>query len=267
MWKWQAEGQAKAVIVIIHSAYEHHLRYAWQIKQWRGAGFQVVMGDLPGHGKNAVNTTAHNESFAEYEKAVNEMLDVAIDLELPVFIVAHGLGATVAINYLSTHMVEVAGVVYTSPWLHLVRTPSKLSSALSGLSKITSQMKIKHEIKIEDLTRNPEVIELERDDEFYKPLITIGWYKELQAYMKQATVGKQKYPDIPTFVQTAGHDLISDKEASKNWLKQQDLHDYRFKEWKEANHDLFQEPERDDVFTNSHLFIKSVLNSIGYVVK
>lgn len=267
MWKWQAEGQAKAVIVIIHSAYEHHLRYAWQIKQWRGAGFQVVMGDLPGHGKNGLNNTAHNEPFAEYEKAVNEMLDVAIDLELPVFIVAHGLGATIAIQYLTTHAVEVAGVVYTSPWLQLVRTPSKLSSALSGLSKLTSQLKIKHEITIEDLTRNPEVIELEKDDEYYKPLITIGWYKELQAYMKQTTNGKQQYPDIPTFLQTAGQDVIADKEVSKNWLKQQDLHDFRFKEWKEANHDLFQEPERDDVFTNSHLFIKSVLNSIGYVVK
>src|SRR5690606_34448817 len=108
-----------------------------------------------------------------------------IDLELPVFIVAHGLGATIAIHYLTTHAVEVAGVVYTSPWLQLVRTPSKLSSALSGLSKITSQLKIKHETKIEDLTRNPEVIELEKDDKYYKPLITIGWYKELQAYMKK----------------------------------------------------------------------------------
>lgn len=267
MWKWQAEGQAKAVIVIIHSAYEHHLRYAWQIKQWRGAGFQVVMGDLPGHGKNAINHMVHRESFEEYEGAVNEMLEVAIDLELPVFIVAHGLGATLAINYLSNHSVEVAGAVYTSPWLHLIRTPSKLSSALSGLSKITSQMKIKHEITIEDLTRNPEVIELERDDEYYKPLITIGWYKELQSYMKQATSGKQQYPDIPTFVQTAGHDLITDTEVSKHWLKQQNLHDFRYKEWRDAHHDLFQEPERDDVFTNSHLFIKSILNSIGYVVK
>ena len=29
MWKWEAEGQPKAVVVIIHSAYEHHRWYAW----------------------------------------------------------------------------------------------------------------------------------------------------------------------------------------------------------------------------------------------
>ena len=80
MWKWQAEGQAKAVIVIIHSAYEHHLRYAWQIKEWRSSGFEVVMGDLPGHGKNGTIQKAHSESFEAYETAVSEMLDVAIEL-------------------------------------------------------------------------------------------------------------------------------------------------------------------------------------------
>lgn len=267
MWKWKAEGQAKAVIVIIHNAYEHHLRYAWQIKEWRGAGFHVVMGDLPGHGKNGINNTVHRESFGAYEGAVNEMMEVAVDLELPVFILAHGLGATLAINYLSSHSAEVAGAVLTSPWLHLIRTPSKFSSALSGVPKITSQIKIKHEIEIEDLTRNPEVIELEKDDEYYKPLITIGWYKELQAYMKHAMNGKQQYPDIPTFVQTAGRDVIADKEAAKNWLKQQNLKEFGYKEWKNASHDLFQEPEREDVFITTHLFLKSVLQSLGYVVK
>lgn len=267
MWKWQAEGQAKAVIVIIHSAYEHHLRYAWQIKEWRSSGFEVVMGDLPGHGKNGTIQKAHSESFESYETAVSEMLDVAIELEMPVFIVAHGLGAALAINYLSKHSHEVAGAVFTSPWLHLLRTPSKLSSALSGVPKLTSQIKIKHEITIEDLTRNPEVIELEKDDELYKPLISIGWYRELQAYMKQAVNGKQTYPDIPTFVQTAEKDLIADKEVSKNWLKQQNLKEFSYKEWKGAYHDLFQEPEREDVFITSHLFIKNVLRSIGYLVK
>lgn len=267
MWKWQAEGQSTAVIVIIHSAYEHHLRYAWLIKQWRSSGFDVVMGDLPGHGKKALDQKAHSESFRAYEKAISEMLEVAIGLKKPVFIVAHGLGATLAINYLSSHTVEVAGAVFTSPWLHLNRTPSKLSSALSGLPKITSQIKIKHEVTIEDLTRNPEVIELEKDDEFFKPQITIGWYRELQAYMKQAMGGKQQYPDIPTFMQTAENDLITDKETSKNWLKQQSLKEFSYKEWKDAYHDLFQEPEREDVFITTHLFLKNIMRTLGYVVK
>ncbi|MEG0386151.1 MAG: alpha/beta hydrolase, partial [Solibacillus sp.] len=51
MWKWEAEGQPKAVVAILHSAYEQHHWYAWLIERFRSAGFHVVMGDLPGHGK------------------------------------------------------------------------------------------------------------------------------------------------------------------------------------------------------------------------
>lgn len=50
MWKWEAEQQPKAVIVILHSVYEQHRWYAWLIEKYRSAGFHVVMGDLPGMG-------------------------------------------------------------------------------------------------------------------------------------------------------------------------------------------------------------------------
>ncbi|MFP3421944.1 alpha/beta hydrolase, partial [Bacillus sp. SIMBA_161] len=63
MWKWQAEGEAKGVVVLIHSAYEEHQRYAWQIEKWRRNGFHVYMGDLPGHGTQASPDSVHREPF------------------------------------------------------------------------------------------------------------------------------------------------------------------------------------------------------------
>ena len=50
MWKWEADGQAKAVIAIFHGAYENHRWYAWLIEKLRLEGFHIVMGDLPNHG-------------------------------------------------------------------------------------------------------------------------------------------------------------------------------------------------------------------------
>ena len=63
MWKWEAEDKPKAVIVIIHSAYEHHRRYAWLIEKLRSSGFHIVIGDLPGHGEQTIAKVAHNEPF------------------------------------------------------------------------------------------------------------------------------------------------------------------------------------------------------------
>ena len=44
MWKWEADGQAKAVIAILHGAYENHRWYAWLIEKLRLEGFHIVMG-------------------------------------------------------------------------------------------------------------------------------------------------------------------------------------------------------------------------------
>src|SRR5690606_17275174 len=126
---------------------------------------------------------------------------------------------------------------------------------------------INHDLKIEDLTRNPDIIEIERDDELYRPVVTVKWYNELQTYMKTLNSGKVKFPDIPLFIHTGEKDGVADKEAAKNWLKQQPLKEFSYKEWKDACHDLFQEPERENVFITTHLFIKNVLRTLGYAVK
>lgn len=267
MWKWESIGPAKAVIVLVHSAYEHHLRYAWQIDQWRGENFHVIMGDLPGHGESAAKDAVHREPFNEYEKAIQTAIQVAMENELPVFVVAHGLGAALAMNVLAKNKFDIAGAVFTSPWLQLIKTPSKLSNALTGLHKLTSRVKINHDIRIEELTKNQEVIDLEKDDPYYHTEITVGWYHELQSYLKQTSQSRGVFPDIPVFIHTGEKDLITDKEAAKRWLKQQDLKEFSYKEWNKGYHDLFQEPNREDVFISSHLFIKNVLRSLGYVVQ
>ena len=44
MWKWETDQEAKAVIVIIHGAMEHHGRYGWLIEMWRAAGLLLQVG-------------------------------------------------------------------------------------------------------------------------------------------------------------------------------------------------------------------------------
>ena len=41
MYKWEAEGDARAVIVIVHGAMEHQGRYKWLVEMWRSEGYHV----------------------------------------------------------------------------------------------------------------------------------------------------------------------------------------------------------------------------------
>ena len=262
LWKWEAEGHANAVMVLVHSAYEHHMKYAWLIEQWRTAGFHVIMGDLPGHGRGIPANKPHNEAFGFYEKSVEQAIAAALENDLPVFVLGHGLGATIAMNVLSGKPFPLAGVVLCSPWLHLLKTPSVLSSGLSNLGSL----RIDHGLKIEDLTSNPESIEAEKGDPFYRTTVTVGWYRELHSYMKKSLAAKRGFPDIPVMVQTAGNDRVTDKEYAKRWLQGRQLGHFSYKEWTGCSHDLFLEQQREDIFGSTHSFIKDAMRLVGYVV-
>ncbi|WP_144510867.1 alpha/beta hydrolase [Bacillus sp. FJAT-22090] len=263
MWKWEAEEKPKAVIVIVHSAYEHHRRYAWLIEKLRSSNYHIVMGDLPGHGELKKANGLHDESFDLYKDYIKQALQVAVTYDLPIFLMGHGMGATLLMRVLRKLEMEFAGVMLTSPWLQLKKTPSKWTNALA---KLSVPQKINHDIHLNELTRNYEVFQQFADDPTYRTLVSNDWYKELQTLMKTVVQSTESIPNIPVLLMTAERDKITDIKATANWIKKQELSEYQFKEWKNCFHDLHQEPEREEVFAYYHSFINNVLRSIGYIV-
>jgi len=262
MWKWEAEGHPKAVVAIVHSAYEHHSRYAWFIQQLRSSNFHVVMGDLPGHGAQA-GQKVHDEDFDTYVEYVKKLLDVGIAAGLPLFIVGHGLGATLVMRVLQKEKIECAGIILSSPWLHLQHQPPKYSNVLT---KLSSPMKIDHEIKVEQLTRNDDLYIEAREDANYNSVVTGGWYKELQTFMKLVSQSERKIQDTPILIHAAGEDKIISIDDAKKWLLNQELSEFQYKEWKQLYHDVYQEPEREEVFLYTEAFMHTALRSLGYIV-
>lgn len=134
MWKWESDEKAKAVVIIVHSAYEHHRRYAWLIEKLRSSNCHIVMGDLPGHGELVRAKTIHDESFDLYKEYIKQAVQVAVSYDLPIFIIGHGLGATLVMKMLHKIEVQYAGVILTSPWLQLNKLPSKWTKTLAKIS-------------------------------------------------------------------------------------------------------------------------------------
>lgn len=266
MWKWEAEGQPRAVVTIIHSAYEHHGWYAWLIEQLRGEGYHVLTGDLPGHGELNRNLQAHDESFERYDLHVKKLMKMAFSYDLPVFVIGHGLGAVLAIHVMRKKY-PVAGVIFTSPWLQLKLQPGKMVSALTSISAITSSMKVTHEIDVAMLTKDSEKIETIIDDIPYNTTVSVKWYRELQLLQRDITLlMTHKFPNVPVLVMTGENDAIIDLTASKKWLYQQKLAEVHMKEWPNCAHSLFHETERDTIFLFMVDYMNNVLRSIGYIV-
>lgn len=127
-------------------------------------------------------------------------------------------------------------------------------------------MKLNHEIGIEMLTRNSDLYEEAKQDDLYKDECTVSWYKELQSFMKLVAQHERSIHDIPVLMHVAEDDKITDIMLAKKWFIRQELSEFQFKQWKRLYHDIYQEPEREEVYLYTESFMNNVLRSLGYVV-
>ena len=267
MWKWEAEGSAKAVIVIIHGAMEHHGRYKWLSQMWRSSGYHVIMGDLPGQGMTTRAYRGHIDSFSQYLDEVRGWIEAAYEYALPVFLLGHSMGGLVAIRMLQEEEPDLAGVILSSPCLGLVVQPPKVLSAVAaGLNIALPKLRIDAGLTPELVTRNKEIIEEDLNDSLYVTKVSVRWYRELLGAIKEAFEETPSFQDIPLLVMQGGDDKVVDKQAVRAWFNYNLCSEKQFKEWPGLYHEIFNEPEREDVFQYALSFVEMRLKTIGYVV-
>lgn len=265
MWKWEAEGDAKAVIVMVHGALEHHRRYGWLIEMWRASGFHVIMGDLPGQGLTTRTNRGHIDSFDEYLLEVKEWINAAYDFDLPVFLLGHSMGGLISIRMLQEQKLDLAGVILSSPCVGLVTYPSKMLNMLShGLNVILPTLRMSPGLTVEMATRNEEVRMADLNDSLYITKVSVRWYRELAAAMELAFEHIAKVQDVPMLLMQGGDDKIVDKSSVKEWFNHAPLSEKRYKEWPKCYHEVFNEPEREEVFEYALDFVMGQLKAIGY---
>lgn len=268
MWKWEAEGEAKAVIVMIHGAMEHHRRYGWLIQMWRSAGFHVIMGDLPGQGMTTRSRRGHINSFDDYITEVKDWIQAAYQFELPVFLLGHSMGGLIAVRILQEENVKLAGVILSSPCFGLAKYPPKWLNALGiAMNVIYPELRMNSGITVELATRNQDVRDADLNDTLYVTKVSVRWYRELTQAMKLVFMNMGKLPDVPMLVMQGGDDKIVNKASVRDWFNQAPLSEKRLKEWNHCYHEIFNEPEREDIFEYAKDFVNSQLKAIGYIVK
>lgn len=268
MWKWEADGpNAKAVIIIIHGAMEHHGRYRWLSQMWRSAGYHVIMGDLPGQGMTTRAYRGHIESFDDYLNEVRGWISEAYEYSLPVFLLGHSMGGLVAIRLLQENELDLAGVILSSPCLGIVQKPSKLLNALShGLNIALPKFKIDAGISPDIATRNRDVIEEDMNDSLYVTKVSVRWYRELMDAMKQAFEDIPQFQDVPLLLMQGGEDRIVDKKPVREWFNYNQCSEKQYKEWQNLYHEIFNEPERESVFQYALGFVENRLKTLGYII-
>src|SRR6476661_3847046 len=114
----QKNDQPKAVVQIAHGLAEHAARYARLAETLNAAGYAVYANDLRGHGRT-VKSADDLGFFAErdgWRKCVNDLWQLnrhvaASHPGLPIVLLGHSMGSTLAEQCMGDHGDVLAGVV------------------------------------------------------------------------------------------------------------------------------------------------------------
>ncbi|GEQ05457.1 alpha/beta hydrolase [Staphylococcus gallinarum] len=267
MWKWETENEAKGVIVIAHNMLEHTGRYAYVITMLRRNGYHVIMGDLPGQGQTSRSNKGQIENFDVYHEHILEWIRIANEYKIPTYVLGVGLGGLIMLNLLEKVDVPIEGLMLISPLLEFKKgNKTRKDKVISNVGKMAKDKRFKVGIKVEDLTRNEEVIEETMNDQLMLQKVTYNWYKQITDIMKETVTHLKDIESIPLLLMYGDADKVADITAMKLVKDKVTTNELYFKEWKGLYHEVHNEPERDEVMRYILAFLNNSSSNNGFVI-
>jgi lysophospholipase len=261
-WFIGADSRRGAAL-IVHGYAEHCGRYREVANVLVGLGVAVLAFDLRGHGKST-GKRGYVERFADYEADVDvayRALDeraTAAGAGSRRLLVAHSNGGLITLPMLARRdrRLPVDAAVISSPFLALrLAVPAIKRGAARVLSRVWPTMAMANELKVEQLTSDPELQQARLVDTLCNDVATARWFTE--AMTTQAAIEHDaRGIAVPTLWTIGGDDPIADASVSARiagTVPNAEIHvlaGYK--------HEVMNERQRGDVFELVRAFIERI---------
>ena len=289
---WLPAGQPKAVIQIAHGLAEHAARYARLAAALNSAGYAVYANDHRGHGRTA--KSAEDLGFfaerAGWRKCVDDLWRVnrhvaAAHPGLPIVLLGHSMGATLAEQFMGDHGDALAGVVLSGANgkpTALAKVGSALTRAerarlgARGKSKLVQSLTFDAFNKkfapartaFDWLSRDPaEVDKYVADPLCGFPATVQLWLDLLEGWAAVSRPAhRSRVPKaLPLYLIAGGRDPVSDNTRQlEPWIAEYraaGLLNLTHQFYSEARHELFNETNRDEVTADLIVWLDQVIRA------
>lgn len=135
VWKHEPEHQsASARVLLIHGISEHSGRHINTVQSLLSQGIEVICFDLQGAGKSGGKRQWINQ-FQDYiDDTVMVFNWIMRSLNpLPVFVLGHSLGGTIALSFAAIYGDELAGLILSAPAFKLGQGVSPFKVAVGRM--------------------------------------------------------------------------------------------------------------------------------------
>jgi acylglycerol lipase len=244
---WLPETSPRAVLVVVHGLADHSSRYRNLVNYFIPRNFAVYALDLRGHGKSGGRRCYVNR-FDEYVSDLEIFMDKmrAHYADKPIYIVAHSMGAPVAIPYAMAHQDQINGLITSGANL-ASNAASPVLMALAGfLSAVVPGMGVTL-IDAGLISRDPDVVKAYVNDPLvYRGKISARTGAEL-VHMWKTLPSKYSALKLPLLILQGTADRLSDPPGSRALYEKAGSIDKTIKLYEGFYHEIFNEKEHEIV--------------------
>lgn len=244
---WAPEGDARAVVVLVHGLCEHGGRYHHVAGRLVADGYAVHALDHRGHGRS-------EGPRAFIDRMTNAVADLHALVEatasahsgLPMVMLGHSMGGLVAVCFALAHPQRLSGLILSAPLAALEAASPATRLAARVLSALTPRLGV---IGIDSalISRDPEVVRAYGAD----PLVFHGKLPARTVFELERAVrslpSRVHAITVPTLIMYGSADRLCPPAGSLGLHDCIGAQDRTLKVYDGLYHEIFNEPEQDGV--------------------
>lgn len=243
--QWVPAGAPRAAMVLVHGFSAHCGNYRHVAQAFVRAGVAAMLFDCRGHGRSP-GRRGYVERFSDFCDDLDAILALARGRwpGVPLVLLGHSQGATIALDYLLSGRGSVDALVAAAPYLALkLKVPAVKVHLSSLMGRLWPTLTMGNELRPEDVSRNPDVWASMDKDPLIHHVATPRWFNEVRAAQARIIQAADQLK-TPTLMLVAGADRIVNSDVSLAFAQAVGPL-VTVKRYENLFHELFLEPERD----------------------
>ena len=262
---WRPDGAPRALVAVVHGYAEHSDRYQHVAQRLVASGYAVYAFDLRGHGRSEgrrVLVRAMDEHVADLAAFLARVRER--EPGLPLYLLGHSMGGTIVTLFLISGHDGVSGAILSGAALQPRRGLSGIISSLfSLLGRLAPRLPL-GKLGSETISRDPAVVErYDSDPLVYRGRVPAGTVSALIRATRTIDA-RMEAITLPLLILHGTSDQLTDPDGSRQLYERVRSNDKTLKLYDGLFHEVFNEPEQDEVLADVVAWLDARVASDGH---